>query len=90
MTTSAVPFNVRAGKRLSVTYAVVPARFRKPAAVFPRFAPVRNHLHFRISPEMTIGQRLTRELRRLVAGMIRPRRRGKTSAVMLSHTWQQH
>ena len=51
-----VPFYIRAGKNLPVTCTEVFARFKKPPSVIP--APVlhRNHLRFRISPEMTIAQ----------------------------------
>ena len=50
-----VPFFIRAGKNLPVTVTEVLARFRKPPVI--RGAPpvTRNHLRFRISPELTIA-----------------------------------
>ena len=50
-----VPFYLRAGKNLPVTCTEVLARFRKPPAVIPDSDLSRNHLRFRISPEMTIA-----------------------------------
>jgi glucose-6-phosphate 1-dehydrogenase len=50
-----VPFYFRAGKNLPVTSTEVLARFRKPPTVFPDCALSKNHLRFRISPEMTIA-----------------------------------
>jgi glucose-6-phosphate 1-dehydrogenase len=50
-----VPFYLRAGKNLPVTCTEVIARFRKPPAVVGESALTRNHLRFRISPEMTIA-----------------------------------
>ena len=50
-----VPFYIRAGKNLPVTCTEVLARFRKPPAVIRDSTPKRNHLRFRISPEMTIA-----------------------------------
>jgi glucose-6-phosphate 1-dehydrogenase len=50
-----VPFYIRAGKNLPVTCTEVLARFRKPPAVIPESALSRNHLRFRISPEMSIA-----------------------------------
>jgi len=50
-----VPFYIRAGKDLPVTCTEVLARFRKPPSVIPEYALFRNHLRFRISPEMTIA-----------------------------------
>ena len=50
-----VPFFIRAGKNLPVTCTEVLARFRKPPAVMRDSVPVRNHLRFRIGPEMTIA-----------------------------------
>jgi glucose-6-phosphate 1-dehydrogenase len=50
-----VPFYLRAGKNLSVTCTEVMARLRRPPAVIPDSALTRNHLRFRISPEMTIA-----------------------------------
>jgi glucose-6-phosphate 1-dehydrogenase len=50
-----VPFYIRAGKNLPVTSTEVFARFRKPPAVVPEAKLARNHLRFRISPEMTIA-----------------------------------
>jgi glucose-6-phosphate 1-dehydrogenase len=50
-----VPFYIRAGKNLPVTCTEVLARFRKPPAVVAESALSRNHLRFRISPEMTIA-----------------------------------
>jgi glucose-6-phosphate 1-dehydrogenase len=50
-----VPFYIRAGKNLPVTCTEVLARFRKPPTVIQESALSRNHLRFRISPEMTIA-----------------------------------
>jgi glucose-6-phosphate 1-dehydrogenase len=50
-----VPFYIRAGKNLPVASTEVLARFRKPPAVIDDSALSRNHLRFRISPEMTIA-----------------------------------
>jgi glucose-6-phosphate 1-dehydrogenase len=54
-----VPFYIRAGKNLPVTCTEVVARFRKPPAVIQDSALSRNHLRFRISPEMTIAMGAT-------------------------------
>ncbi len=50
-----VPFYIRAGKNLPVTCTEVLGRFRKPPTVIRGSALSRNHLRFRISPEMTIA-----------------------------------
>jgi glucose-6-phosphate 1-dehydrogenase len=50
-----VPFYIRAGKNLPVTCTEVLARFRKPPSLVEESALSRNHLRFRISPEMTIA-----------------------------------
>jgi glucose-6-phosphate 1-dehydrogenase len=50
-----VPFYIRAGKNLPVTCTEVLGRLRKPPAVVAEGALSRNHLRFRISPEMTIA-----------------------------------
>ena len=50
-----VPFYIRAGKNLPVTCTEVMGRLRKPPAVVGDSALSRNHLRFRISPEMTIA-----------------------------------
>ena len=50
-----VPFYIRAGKNLPVTCTEVIGRFRKPPTVIKESALSRNHLRFRISPEMTIA-----------------------------------
>src|SRR5260370_35663131 len=50
-----VPFYLRAGKNLPVTCTEVLGRFRKPPTVIRESALSRNHLRFRISPEMTIA-----------------------------------
>jgi len=50
-----VPFYIRAGKTLPVTCTEVIGRFRKPPTVIKESALSRNHLRFRISPEMTIA-----------------------------------
>ena len=50
-----VPFYLRAGKNLPVTCTEVLARFKKPPTVINENALSRNHLRFRISPEMTIA-----------------------------------
>jgi glucose-6-phosphate 1-dehydrogenase len=54
-----VPFYIRAGKNLPVTCTEVIGRFRKPPAVVPESSLSRNHLRFRISPEMTIAMGTT-------------------------------
>jgi len=53
------PFFIRAGKNMPVTCTEVLARFRKPPTIIPESARYQNHLRFRISPEMTIGQGTT-------------------------------
>jgi glucose-6-phosphate 1-dehydrogenase len=50
-----VPFYIRAGKHLPVTCTEVLGRFRKPPAMIKDSSLMRNHLRFRISPEMTIA-----------------------------------
>jgi glucose-6-phosphate 1-dehydrogenase len=50
-----VPFYIRAGKNLPVTCTEVLARFRKPPSLVEQSELSRNHLRFRISPEMTIA-----------------------------------
>ena len=50
-----VPFYIRAGKNLPVTCTEVLGILRKPPAVIPECSLLRNHLRFRISPEMTIA-----------------------------------
>ncbi len=50
-----VPFYIRAGKRLPVTCTEVLARFRKPPTAIGDGLLSRNHLRFRISPDMTIA-----------------------------------
>jgi len=50
-----VPFYIRAGKNLPVTCTEVLGRFRKPPTVVKESVLSRNHLRFRISPEMTIA-----------------------------------
>jgi glucose-6-phosphate 1-dehydrogenase len=54
-----VPFFIRAGKNLPVTATEVLARFRNPPTVIRDSALFRNHLRFRISPEMTIAMGAT-------------------------------
>jgi glucose-6-phosphate 1-dehydrogenase len=54
-----VPFYIRAGKNLPVTCTEVIGRFRKPPTVIRESALSRNHLRFRISPEMTIAVGVT-------------------------------
>jgi glucose-6-phosphate 1-dehydrogenase len=54
-----VPFYIRAGKDLPVTCTEVLASFRKPPAVISDSSLLRNHLRFRISPEMTIAMGTT-------------------------------
>jgi len=50
-----VPFFIRAGKNLPVTCTEVFARFRKPPTVLRDSLLSRNHMRFRISPEMAIA-----------------------------------
>jgi glucose-6-phosphate 1-dehydrogenase len=54
-----VPFFIRAGKNLPVTCTEVVGRLRKPPVVVADSALSRNHLRFRISPEMTIAMGTT-------------------------------
>ena len=54
-----VPFYIRAGKNLPVTCTEVLGRLRKPPTVITESALSRNHLRFRISPEMTIAMGTT-------------------------------
>jgi glucose-6-phosphate 1-dehydrogenase len=71
-----VPFFIRAGKNLPVTCTEVLARLKKPPALLSDSDLHRNHLRFRISPEMTIavgttvlgvGQGLNSEVVEMVA-----------------------
>ncbi len=50
-----VPFYIRAGKTLPVTCTEVLARLRHPPSVMQPGSGARNHLRFRIGPEMTIA-----------------------------------
>jgi glucose-6-phosphate 1-dehydrogenase len=50
-----VPFYIRAGKNLPVTCTEVLARFRNPPTMVRDGFASRNHMRFRISPEMTIA-----------------------------------
>jgi glucose-6-phosphate 1-dehydrogenase len=50
-----VPFYIRAGKHLPATCTEVIGRFRKPPTTLPDDVLTRNHLRFRVSPEMTIA-----------------------------------
>jgi glucose-6-phosphate 1-dehydrogenase len=50
-----VPFYIRAGKNLPITCTEVIGRFRKPPSVIRDSVLSRNHLRFRISPQMTIA-----------------------------------
>jgi glucose-6-phosphate 1-dehydrogenase len=50
-----VPFYIRAGKNLPATCTEVLARFLRPPTVIQECAFSRNHLRFRVSPEMTIA-----------------------------------
>ncbi len=50
-----VPFYIRAGKNLPVTSTEVLGRFRRPPAVIKEAATSRNHLRFRVTPEMVIA-----------------------------------
>ncbi|HYR85804.1 MAG TPA: glucose-6-phosphate dehydrogenase (NADP(+)), partial [Terriglobia bacterium] len=54
-----VPFYIRAGKNLPVTATEVFARFRKPPTIIRETSMTRNHLRFRISPEIAIGLGMT-------------------------------
>ncbi|HTW63714.1 MAG TPA: glucose-6-phosphate dehydrogenase [Bryobacteraceae bacterium] len=54
-----VPFYIRAGKNLPVNCTEVLARFRTPPSVIADGNLARNHLRFRISPEMTIAMGAT-------------------------------
>lgn len=50
-----VPFYIRAGKNLPVTSTEVLGRFCKPPSAIRESETSRNHLRFRISPEMAIA-----------------------------------
>ena len=50
-----VPFYIRAGKNLPITCTEVFARFRKPPTILNEGVVSRNHMRFRISPEMAIA-----------------------------------
>jgi glucose-6-phosphate 1-dehydrogenase len=54
-----VPVYIRAGKNMPVTCTEILARFKKPPSIIPDTALFRNHLRFRIGPEMTIAQGTT-------------------------------
>jgi glucose-6-phosphate 1-dehydrogenase len=54
-----VPFYIRAGKNLPVTCTEVIGRLRTAPTIMGENAPSRNHLRFRISPEMTIAMGAT-------------------------------
>jgi len=54
-----VPFYIRAGKNLPVTCTEVLGRFRAPPTVIRDSALSKNHMRFRISPEMTIAMGTT-------------------------------
>jgi glucose-6-phosphate 1-dehydrogenase len=54
-----VPFYIRAGKCLPVTCSEVTARFRLPPTLICDGALTKNHLRFRISPEVTIAMGMT-------------------------------
>ena len=50
-----VPFYIRAGKYLPLTATEVLATFREPPTFLNGYAPGRNYMRFRISPEMEIA-----------------------------------
>jgi glucose-6-phosphate 1-dehydrogenase len=50
-----VPFYIRAGKCLPVTYTEVMVRLRRPPIVFTTCCHASNYLRFRISPDVTIA-----------------------------------
>jgi glucose-6-phosphate 1-dehydrogenase len=54
-----VPFYIRAGKCLPVTCTEVTGRFRLPPTVIRASALTKNHLRFRISPDVTIAMGMT-------------------------------
>jgi glucose-6-phosphate 1-dehydrogenase len=54
-----VPFFIRAGKCLPVTCTEVVARFRLPPTILRASALTKNHLRFRISPDVTIALAMT-------------------------------
>jgi glucose-6-phosphate 1-dehydrogenase len=54
-----VPVYIRAGKCLPVTSTEVLATFKRPPSLITNCESLRNHLRFRISPEMTIAQGAT-------------------------------
>jgi glucose-6-phosphate 1-dehydrogenase len=54
-----VPFYIRAGKCLPVTCTEINGRFRLPPTMIRTSALTKNHLRFRISPEVTIALGIT-------------------------------
>jgi glucose-6-phosphate 1-dehydrogenase len=50
-----VPFYIRAGKCLPVTYTEIVGRFRKPPTLISEGTLRENHLRLRLSPEVTIA-----------------------------------
>ena len=54
-----VPFFIRAGKSLPVTCTELTVRLRRPPKVFPGCTPARNHMRFRVSPEVEAAFGLT-------------------------------
>jgi len=54
-----VPFFIRAGKSLPVTCTELTVRLRRPPKVFQGCPPARNHMRFRVSPEVEAAFGLT-------------------------------
>jgi glucose-6-phosphate 1-dehydrogenase len=50
-----VPFYLRAGKCLPMTYTEIVGKFHKPPTLIPDSLLVENHLRLRLSPEVTIA-----------------------------------
>jgi glucose-6-phosphate 1-dehydrogenase len=50
-----VPFYIRAGKNLPVTYTEITVRLRQPPTMYRHFNLKSNHFRFRISPEIIVA-----------------------------------
>jgi glucose-6-phosphate 1-dehydrogenase len=53
-----VPFYIRAGKCMPMTYTEILAKFRKPPTILPDSILTENHLRLRLSPDVTIAMGL--------------------------------
>jgi len=54
-----VPFYIRAGKQLPLTYTEIVCRLRKPPAIFAAEGLTSNYLRMRISPDVAIAMGMT-------------------------------